>query len=206
MSDFDKKPADGQSPKQGGKVAVLGLLGLVLAGVLVFHFTKGSPQAATASPVADAGDPTAAVVPTETPAEAQAALANDPTAKLLRGSGDLDAQLAVVPTNPFILDAKWRASLVKTVAPTTAAEPLRAEVTPQPVVAAPQTVNAEGFKLSGIFRDNQHMVAIINGKIVSAGMVVGNARVVDIQPDKVVLRHVNSPTGPTVNLLLKPMP
>jgi hypothetical protein len=205
MSDFDKKPADGQPPKQGGKVAVLGMLGLVLAGVLVFHFAKGSPEAATASPITGGSDPTAVAVPTETPAEAQAALANDPTAKLLRGPGDLDAQLAVVPTNPFILNSKWRSSLVKVVAPAAAAEPLRAEVTPQPV-AAPQTVNAEGFKLSGIFRDNQHMVAIINGKIVSAGMVVGNARVVDIQASKVVLRHVNSPTGPTVDLLLKPMP
>jgi hypothetical protein len=205
MSDFDKQPANGEPPKQGGKVVLLGALGALLLGVVAFHFLKGSPQSASASPISNADAATgAADVATETPAQAQAALANDPTVSLLRNTGDTDAAFAVLPTNPFLLNEKWRATLVKATDPVATAEPLRADSTPAPVVAAPQTVSADGFKLSGIFRESQRMVAIINGNIVSAGMVVGNAKVVDIREDKVVLRHVNAPNGPTVDLLLKP--
>ena len=86
---------------------------------------------------------------------------------------------------------------------TAAPEPLRA-LTPTPVQPAVQTVSTDGFKLSGIFRENQRMVAIINGNIVSVGMVVGNAKIVEIKDNKVVLRHANAPTGPTVDLVLTP--
>jgi hypothetical protein len=35
-------------------------------------------------------------------------------------------------------------------------------------------------------------------------MVVGNAKVVEIKDSKVLLRHVNAPNGPTVELMLSP--
>jgi hypothetical protein len=207
MGDFDKQAAGSDAPKQGSKVALLGVLGAVLLGVVIFHFAKGSPQTAGAAVVSGgaAALPEAGELPTETPEQAQAALRNDPTAKLLRGAGDGDGALAQVPANPFVLDDKWRSQLVKAPDPAIAnPEPLRPVAPVMPVAPAVQTVSADGFKLGGIFRENQRMVAIINGNIVSAGMVVGNAKVVEIKDSKVLLRHVNAPNGPTVELMLSP--
>lgn len=207
MGDFDKQVEGSAPAKQGNKVALLGVLGAVLLGVVVFHFTRGGPQTAGAAILPGGADvaPGAAEVPTETPEQAQAALRQDPTATLLRGNGEGDAGLAQVPANPFILNDKWRSLLVKTAEPAIAnPEPLRPVAPVAPVAPAVQIVSADGFKLGGIFRENQKMVAIINGNIVTAGMVVGNAKVVDIKDNKVVLRHVNAPNGPTVDLVLSP--
>ncbi len=206
MSDFDKKPSTGAAPKQGSKVMILAALGALLIGVVAFHLSKGTPQSAGAAVLASpdaSADPVA--LPTETPEQARAALADDPTAKLLRGNGENDRALAQVPMNPFVLNEKWRSTLVKAPDPTIV-PPDQVKLDPtRPAVPPPlQTVSAEGFKLSGIFRDSQKMVAIINGNMVTAGMVVGNAKVVEIRDNRVVLRHVNAPAGPTVDLVLQP--
>ncbi len=198
MGDFDKnKTPDVAAEKK--KLMLVGVLGTVLLGVVGFHFMKGGPQVASASVVADSGDASAAPAIQETPAQAEAALADDPTASLLRGkSSASDPTLAKTPHNPFVISPEWQNELV---------HPTEVRVVnQQPVYVAPtsQALNIESFKLSGILHENNALCAIINGRIVSVGMILDDAKVVEITPNRVTLQRADSPTAPKINLTMEP--
>ncbi|HUO07363.1 MAG TPA: hypothetical protein VM008_03615 [Phycisphaerae bacterium] len=201
MGDFDKqKTSDPSAEKK--KLAVVGALGAILIGVLVVHSVKSGPQSASASVFSSASDTPGDATMDETPAQAEAALANDPTAKLLRGSSKPEQPSGErTPHNPFLISPEWRNMLVR------APEVHEPIYTPQPTVytPAPQAVNLQNYKLSGILQQrDKTLCAIINGRIVSTGMTVDDARVVDIAPDHVTLQHADSPTGPKSDLTIEP--
>jgi hypothetical protein len=200
MGDFDKnKTPDAGAEKK--KLLMVGVLGAVLLGVLGFHFMKGGgPQVAAASTLNDVGLPTGIATMEETPLQAQAALADDPTASLLRGTSTArDPLLEKTPHNPFIMSMEWRTELV---------HPTEVHVVNhQPVYVPqviPQAVNVEKYKLSGILHQSNTLCAIINGQVVSAGMVVDDAKVLEITPQRVTLQRVDSPTGPKSFLTIDP--
>ncbi len=199
MGEFDKRGApDAAAEKK--KLLLVGVLGAVLLGVLGIHFLKGGPQAASASVAAQPVESSAALPAIEeTPAQAQAALADDPTASLLRGtSAAPDPALGKTPHNPFVISAAWRSELV---------HPTEVRVVHnQPVYVAPspQAVNVEGFKLGGILHQNNALCAIVNGRIVSVGMTLDDAKIVEITPDHVTLQRADAPTGPKSELTIEP--
>lgn len=207
MGSFDKNKPN-PAAKQKQQIAMMVALGVVLAGVMFYQFGRGTPRSAEAASFTQ--EPAAAETPsatwTESTTEALAKLNQDPTANLLRGSGGaVDPTLEVPPENPFAMSGKWRSTLVKleTTQPTnvlTVKEPVVQTVT------KPQTVSADDIKLQGVFRDNRGIHAIISGKIVSVGSVLGNARIVDIQDDRIVLQHASSNDGPRVEVLIKKAP
>src|SRR5271170_5898689 len=110
MGDFDKNQTPNADAEKK-KLILVGVLGAVLFGVVGFHFMKGNPGQASASVMS--ADAQSAALPAETPAQARAALADDPTAALLRGSPNSDAAFDTPPRNPFIMSAGWHNSLVK---------------------------------------------------------------------------------------------
>jgi hypothetical protein len=199
MGDFDKQQnSDAAAEKK--KLVVVGLLGAVLLGIVVIHFTKTGPQSASASVFSSGSDSLVGENMDETPAQAQAALANDPTATLLRGSKSAgNSAQEKLPHNPFVMSPDWRTTLVH---PTEVHQPV---YTAQPTVyaPAPQTINLQSFKLSGILQQrDKTLCAIINGQMVSAGMTVNDAKVVDITANRVTLQRADSPSGPKADLTL----
>jgi hypothetical protein len=198
MGDFDKNKApDAAAEKK--KLMLVGVLGAVLLGVVSFHFMKGGPQAASASVVSDSGGASALPAIEETPAQAEAALADDPTASLLRGkSTATDPTLVKTPHNPVVISAEWRNELV---------HPTEVRIVnhePVYVAPSPQALNVGNFKLRGIMHENNTLCAISNGQIVSAGMVLDDAKVVEITPNRVLLQRADSPTGPKSELTMEP--
>ncbi|MGN6368698.1 MAG: hypothetical protein ACTHN5_10585 [Phycisphaerae bacterium] len=197
MGEFDKR----QTPDTGAekkKLMILGTLGAVLVALVSIHFLKGGPQAAQASAIPEPGaSPVTAM--DETPAQAQAALADDPTATLLRGTPTAhDPLLDRTPHNPFLLSSEWRSQLV---------HPAEVRVVHNRVVytaPTPQSVDVEKYKLSGILRQNNALCAIVNGRVVTAGMTLEDVKVVEITPDRVVLQRADSPNGPTADLTIDP--
>ena len=197
MGDFDKNQAP-NSAAEKKKLALVGVLGAAILGVLGIHFMKGGPQAASASVVVDSGEGAAPAIQ-ETPAQAEAALADDPTASLLRGSSAAtDPVLMKTPHNPFVISAEWRNELV---------HPMEVRiVNHEPVYLAPtpQALNVANFKLSGILHEKNALCAIINGQIVSVGMVLDDAKIVEITSNRVTLQRADSPTGPKSELTMEP--
>ncbi len=199
MGDFDKnsgKASNGAAEKK--KVMTLCVLGAVLVGVLAFHFLQGGPQPVRASGMPPLAGPIVAVE--ETPEQARAELANDPTATLLRGTKNLDASLEVVPRDPFHLSPEWQSRLVH---PTEEAKAARPQADYKPA-AAPELVDTSSMKLTGIFRQGQKLYAIINGDIVTAGMVVGNAKVASITDMTVTLQRADAANAPLATLTIDP--
>jgi hypothetical protein len=202
MSDFDKQQTPSVSAEKK-KMAVAGTLGAILLIIGAVHFLKPAPQSAGAA-VVGGGDTSALVVSPldETPAQAQASLQLDPTAKLLRGSTDDDHTFDALPHNPFQMAPDWESVLVKQeeATPSAAAHSDYAV----PTTASPRAVDTTALKLSGIFREGQHLYAIINGEIYTAGMTVDTAKILDITDNQVTLQRADAPAGPKAFLAIEP--
>jgi hypothetical protein len=210
MGDFDKKQeasAADAAAKEKKKLAMVGVLGAALLGVLVWQF-KGGPQSVGAQSFGGpAGGDQALVSPEQTPAQALAGLdpSKDPTKDLLLGSAALPENLMAVPRNPFKLSDEWRTVLVKQV-DTPKLEPVRPVIdTPRAVVTQPKAPPADvaGLKLQGIFRQGDKLFASINGQILTVNATIGKARIVEIRDEQVLLRHADWPGGPVTALSLK---
>jgi hypothetical protein len=210
MGEFDKNPAPASAAtSEKKKLMIVGLLTAVLAGVVGYHFLKGGPQTAEAS--GGGQDPAIApvvVVAEQTPLQALEALdpSHDPTSKLLRGSAALPAEMLDVPHDPFKLSEFLRAQVFRPkLAEPKPVEPRHDDVKPQVVEAGPkpQAVNADEFKLAAIMRQNQQLVAVINGNFVKKGETVGTAKVINITDDRVTLRHIDWPDGPVTVLTIQ---
>ena len=199
MGDFDRNEAGGKKGETK-KLIMVGALGVLLLGLIWFQFMKKSPEA-----MASSGDATAAGSTTETteqtPEQAMADLQSDPTAGLLTAPTGATPADGKPPRNPFRMADAWRISLARPAE----AGPVAHVETPRPHVAAtPLSLSAENFKLEGIIRQGPALCAIINNKIVTAGAIVGKARVVDIREDTVTLQHVDSSDGPLLQLSSRP--
>jgi len=202
MGDFDRKDKKAGND-QSKQITIMILLGVVLIGVVGYHFSKGGPSPSAAS--ANAGGIPMPVID-ETPEQASNALKQDPTASLLRQTQEVDTTLDKVPRNPFLMGEAWRMTLVRDV------EPVSTPVTPvnttpivrnteRKVIPAPK---ADNFKLASIVRQGGTLSAIINGRIVGVGAVVGDARVVEISEGRVVLQNADFADGPKTELTLSP--
>jgi hypothetical protein len=205
MGDFDKKQTLSSADiaaKEKKKLLWVGILGASFLGVVVFQVTRTGPQTAKAFGGPEA--PTVAVAPEQTPLQALAGLdpARDPTARLLLGDSELPSHLVQVPRNPFRLSDDMRSQLIKTVE--VKPEPVR-PVQTRIVVSHPHDPHAptDSLRLQGIFSQGDKRFASINDKIVTAGQVIGQARIVEIRDDQVLVRHADYPGGPSSALHLK---
>jgi len=203
MGDFDRNETGGKKDETK-KMVMVGALGVLLLGLIWFQFMKKSPEAMAEANGADAqaasttGDAT-----DQTPEQAMADLQNDPTAGLLSTPAGAGATDAKPPRNPFHMADAWRASLVKPAEPGPVT-PTHSDVQRPHLPATPSSLLAENFKLSGIVRQGPSLCAIINNKIVTAGSIVGKARVIEIREDGVTLQHVDSADGPLLQLSSRP--
>ena len=193
-SPFDRQPA--RPPNSPRALALVGVLSLVLVGAIVYALHSRTPrQAAAALP---AGGPASlAAGPQESPAQIMAALAHDPTADLLRGRDDRLSGLTTPPRDPFVLAPAWRDKLV-----VHDAAKLLPVVTPAP--EAPVEYDAGQIKLQGIFKDGRRIAAIVNGTVVSAGMIVAGARIVEVRDDGLVCQPVGQPESAQFRISLNP--
>ncbi len=202
MGQFDKQqtPSPDASKK---KVVIAVALAIALAGVVGAQVFKGTPRTASAdTPGAAMPEMVAATVPDETVSQVLTDLANDPTAKLLRGSSGFDPAMVTPPHDPFHVSEQWRSSLVRFQHNTDVprVEPRVHSNTSAPVLEA----NTENLKLQGIFVENQHYTAIVNGEIVHAGKTLGKIRILEILQDRIIVQHADSPYGPRTEMMLKP--
>ncbi len=110
MGDFDRRESAGKK-NESKKLVMVGILGALLLGLVVFQFNKKSPEA-MAGPVAgsNGGGQPAAIE--QTPEQAMALLARDPTSGLL-DTKSLTSVAAAPPRNPFVMDAAWRETFAK---------------------------------------------------------------------------------------------
>jgi len=210
MGDFDRNDNSGKRNEAKKLVAVLGL-GVVLIVLVAMQFMKnGGPQAAAGAPVNNGVALPPPVVSEEISEKALANmindLQNDPTKPLLRNGAATDHALDATPRNPFSLSNVWLNELIRPVSTASQTQPQHTEprpyVTSLPVNAAqPLALRAEEFKLASIINGN---MAVINGKVVKAGDVVGKARIVDIREDGVTLQLADFPNGPRMELSIQP--
>jgi hypothetical protein len=210
MGDFDRND---NSPKSNEtkKLVIVLALGVVLIGLVAMQFLKnGSPQTAAGAPVNTGVALPPPVVSEElspgTLANMLHELQNDSTQTLLRPGAAGDAALDTAPRNPFRMSNDWLRSLFNTkpVAPalTPTSNPAPMFVTTRPVpptypAPSPIALQAADFKLTGILNGT---MAVINGKVVKIGDVVGKARVIDITDNSVRLQPADFPNGPTLVL------
>ena len=205
MGDFDRN----QTPKtndQSKKITAVIVLGVVFIGVLGYPMMKHGPQ-----PAAAAGDSGQAsiVIPdsnsNETPEQARAALRNDPTASLLVGPSKVDQEFSQTPRNPFVMSETWRSSLSRPADPVnpTVISP-RPSDPPRATVRVPLTVKLDAYKLASIVHQQDRLMAIINGSIVTTGMIVDGARVLEIRDDRVILQNADDRAGPPAELTMVP--
>ena len=198
MGDFDRKEKKAGSD-QTKQIGIMIALGAVLIGVVGYHFSKGGGGPA---PVQAGAIPMPVI--DETPEQASNALKQDPTASLLRETQDVDTSFGKTPPNPFLMGEAWRSSLVAVpianpervveLPPNTGQNPTRIRIIPAP--------KAENFKLASIVRQGGSLSAIINGRIVGVGAVVGDARVIAITEAGVVLQNAESSNGAKLELTL----
>lgn len=190
MGDFDVNPNPNSSGEKK-KLVLVSVLGLVLAGVLGYHFFGNSPQNAVAA-VPNSGDS----IPQDmtlalSPDDALKGLENDPTSKLLRNSDRNDPSLDKVPNNPFRMSDRLRQGLTNS-----SGKPIFTDPGPHTVGPTPVTLRSDNYILSTIVRQNDRFIAILNGNFVQAGSVFDETRVVDVLEDRVILQHVDYPNGP----------
>jgi len=200
MGDFDKNQVPAPSSDKRKQILV-GVLGCVLLGIVGFHFMKGNPTPVSADILPGVSDPNGEFLK-ESPRDAIAKLERDPTAIHLMSTPKLDPTLLDVPQNPFRLSDRWLAALKKPeiIKPTQTIDPQ--PHIPQTVHSAP-AIATNGLKVDGIFRMGKNLQAIINGSLVSSGMSVGDVFIVEIQEDRVVVRHKDYADGPTTTLMIQ---
>jgi hypothetical protein len=205
MGEFDKNPQVSRPADQKRKHILVAVLGLVFLAVICFHFLKGNPVPASAGMISPANAPAAAAI-TDTPDGALAKLDIDPTANLLQGNPALDPDLAAVPHDPFRVSEHFRAQ-VKVDLPPIQKQPDPRLVAVTPKVEAP-VIPANALKLEGIMRmggaGGNKLAAIVNGSILMTGQTVGNARIVEIHEDGIIVRHKDWPDGPSTTLTIQP--
>lgn len=202
MGDFDRRQDPQASNGQSKQITLMIVLGVVLMGVLGHHFLKQGPTPAKA---AGMGGGIPVPIIEETPEQASDLLRQDPTAALLRPTATVDDALSKLPRNPFLISEQWRASLVAAPEPERTPAAIPAVVTPRPItVRAIPVPKAEHFKLGSTMRQGVGYVAIINGRIVTVGALVGDARVLEIQEGRAVLQHAEYPEGPKLELKMEP--
>jgi len=176
----------------------------VLVGVLAFHFSKPGPQRAVASS-GGASEILPLPASTETPETVIKSLTVDPTAELLSTASVEDPVLSNVPRNPFSMSKAWIKKLQPE--PVVAPEPVKAQPQPKPQVVtlmpkAPLVpLKIEDYRLEMIYRQGDKLTAVINGKFVSAGMMVDKARILDINNDGVTLQNSESPEAPPIKIM-----
>jgi hypothetical protein len=197
MGDFDRnqKPAEQSQTK---KLMMVGVLGTVLLGVVGMQMVKSGPSQASAAPQAGTAAVAAAPGADENPEVIRAALLQDPTKTLL--VGDRAVTEAPPLRNPFGMSPAWRKAVTREVAivqPLPTPDIRTPDVpTPQPLPAAPLTLRASDYKVNMIFRQGNSLMAMLNGnKMLSAGQVIGDAVVVEVRENAVVLRHKDVPNG-----------
>ncbi len=203
MGDFDRNQAPKQDD-QSKKIAFVVILGVVFICVLGYPMMKRGPQSAEgATGGGDASIAPSDSTPDETPDQARDALHNDPTASLLTGAPKDGQEFSKIPHNPFLRSTEWRSALIR---PADPVHPVAVRsYDPAPVVAhVSLTVKADAYKLASIVQQQDHLLAIINGTIVTTGMFVDGARVVEIRADHVTLQNADDPEGPSVQVALVP--
>jgi hypothetical protein len=200
MGDFDRfeKPNQANEPK---KLVMVIALGAALLGLVGYQMVKRGPQQASA---AESGDAPAAAV-SETPAVLRESLAQDPTASLLRADGDVTP--ATKPMrNPFRMANAWLTTLHRPVQVNTQ-NPIETTKQPPRVIVDPINpvpLRVEDYKLSSIVNMGPSMAAIINGKVLQVGGVVGRARIVKISGQEVTLQNIDFPDLPATTLSMQP--
>jgi hypothetical protein len=217
MGDFDRND-NSPKPNETKKLVVVLALGVVLIGLVAMQFMKrGAPQAAVGAPVGNGVALPPPILNEEISPQVLTnmlhEIENDPTDPLLRAVPAGAASLNIPPRNPFRMSAHWFQSLFAAapVVPVTA-PPVTPVKTPEPPVAtppvlpptttaapAPVVLRAADYKLSGILNGT---MAVLNGKVVKVGDVIGNARVIEISENAVRLQPADFPTGPTLVLSL----
>jgi hypothetical protein len=200
MGDFDRSQEAAPANGKNKQVYIAIGLAVVLVSVLGHQLLGGGPQAASALTFngASAGGTDADTA--KTPEQAAAMLRDDPTAQLLRGSPVSDHSWDAMPRNPFVMSENWRAGLVRAVP---AAAPAEVAVKPQATTPVAEPLKSENYRLDSIFRQGDSYSAIVNGRIVKAGMVIGAARVVGIRDDRIILQGVDSPSAPATEFFLE---
>jgi len=195
-----------KAPSQTKKAVAMVLCAVALAAVLGYNWMSNPPRSASASSLV----PDAAINPLlpagmqdETPAQAIAKLSHDPTATLLRGNEDLSTALDAMPTNPFIVSPTWRASLAKSTH-TLSATALPVEPTHTTATANPPHATSVQLNLQAIVKDPQASYAIINGRIVVAGMTLDGIKIVEISGQHILCQPVGSTESSRFELSLKP--
>lgn len=204
MSSFDRKSAAGGASKKPIFVAVLMV---ALAVILVRQF--GMARSTAAAPTDPNANLAAGAPPVvETTGEALRGLADDPTQQWLKAEAETDSALEKAPQDPFQMSPAWRALLIKPVIATVTQETVYQPVrTTDPIVKPVGTPwNSSGIKLEGIFKDSKRSYAIVNGSIVSEGMIVGGAKIVEVRDNSLLCQPLNSPDGASVEVPLKTRP
>ena len=202
MASFDKKTA---ATGAGNKKNIIaGVLAAVLALVVVHHFTKTAPSEAA---VDNGGAPAAGIVPaSETPAAVKAALDSEFSRQLKPQTVEGPSAIDTPPSDPFQLSSTWRDKLIR---PVVWSDPVGPVVLPhtnsgdntgKPSLPA---WNPSSLKLTGIFKGSVHTYAVINGSIITEGMIVGGARVVEIVDDHVTLQQLGAPDSARVDLMIQ---
>ena len=204
MGEFDKnQPPTQTSADARRKQILVGVLGAVLLGVLGFHFLSGSPESARAGGTSGTESESAAPAAAQSPADELRDLRNDPTANLLTG-GAADAESTKPAHDPFRL-----ADIFRVVTKNDNVKPVETtHVDSRPTEYVPEipVIPQSSLRIEVIFRVGSKLQGIVNGQIVRTGDTVGDARIVDIQSDRVVVRHKDYPDGPTTTALFLPKP
>ncbi len=212
MGDFDRVQQPGSAPKnETKKIAMVVLLGAVLLGMLGYNMIKKGPgQAAAAQPANESGGGgNGAVTVIDQPTDVlRAALAQDPAATLLKNP-DANQFPTTTLRNPFRMSVAMYDSIkpkAVEVAPAPTPNPTPGPTpnvlpTPTPTgTPAVKTLVAGAYKINTIIVSNGHLSALINGRLVSAGGVVGDALVLEVRDNGVTLRHKDFPDGPTMDI------
>jgi len=206
MGDFDRQESGGAKSKDTKKAVLALVLGMVLIGLLANWYLKRTMQPPVAPGSGGAAVPVPIVDDDMSPAglvKLQAELKNDPTKALLQPKSA--TVVAVLPRNPFRMSDGWMRELYPPAAPV----PTPIAVTPTnngtptpppPVVVQPLGLNPADYKLQSLFSSGAGFAALINSQTVRVGDIVGVAKVLDIQIDKVILQHFNYPDGPKLVL------
>lgn len=180
---FDRQAPKPQNTR--GKIVLVAVLGVVLAGLLLMNLKGGTPREAGAAALAAPPRPVS-------PLSAQTLVeaSNGERAGLLSVQAEslrndaIKLALDQPPGNPFEVSPQWRKDLLRQVA----IKPTEIVPVARPVLKT--KVNLDNLRVQGVVRDAQQSYAIINGALARPGTVVLGLRVVDIRDDRIVFEPV----------------
>jgi len=183
---------------QKKQMAILSVLSVVLVVAVLHYVMTRTPQAANAQ---GGGPDMAPAGPEKLTVDAIKELMQDPTRGLLTGAAESNTALNQTPHNPFVLDERWRATLVRP-EPTVISVPQVVDSGAHKEVRQIPSVNLQGVKLQGIVRNGGHRMAMVNNTIVNVGGVIGDIRIVEIQDDRLLVVPVGAPDVSPMALVL----